>query len=499
MTLVHNTLEARYGCTLTFNNRAVSGYTMGTLGINGNIAAALADHADLYIISVGRNDCVADAAAYVGLPVQGYHFNSSMRAIEVMIREVRRTSPQADILLHTENPLSVYSSDADMRVYLLGLQRLAAAYGCEFTDGYAAFYAYGDYSGLMFDTTHPNAAGHALHATTIYAAFPATAALAPRTIPGFSTDGGLYTPETVDPTVGTFGWTVLNAPAVNGAGAWVNTGTWSGTNPTVTTTANDYAEFTFFGTELALSLSTAAADALVVDVTLDGAALWTNQSMTVLASTFQPYVIFTSARASGQHVLRITLKTGTMRLYHAAWLAGPPVVAATTGLRRMKAGRYYFNAHDSGSTAVTIFAAGDCYAVPLWVPTTTTFDQIAVNCTTLAASSTLTLGLFRADDYDQPGQRILVTAPLDSSTTGAKTATIAVTLTRGYYWLTVLALGGIPRVSATNQPTPLVAPTGLSVTNPLCGFVATAQAATPTTWVATTGAMTVPLIALRAI
>ncbi len=501
MTLVEDGLASRFpAASFSFINRSVSGYTMAALGVYGNIAAALADEADLYIVSIGRGDVVADGAAYAGMPVQGYRLPQSMRAVEAFIREVRRIVPQADILIHTENPASVYATDSDLRAYNAALSRLAAAYGCEFTDGYAAFYAAGDYSSLLSDAVHPSVAGHALHASTILAALPSDSNLPPRATSGFAAAGGLYSPQLVDPSRGSFGWQVQAAPGGTTAGSWVNTGTWSGTAPAVTSTAASYAEFTFTGTELALSVSTSAADAAHVVVTIDGAVVNADLDLALIPSTFQPLVVFASGLTAGQHTVRLALISGTLRIYRAAWLLAPPAVG-NGGLRRMRPGRYYTNPHDDGSTIGAApdggMGPGQAWVVPIWVPATTTFDRIACHVHNADPATTLTLGIYGSDDYDQPAGLILSTAAIPLTTGGWKEATISTTLEQGFYWLAVLNLVSWCAPYGTNEPSPLCSSSAQTVVNALNSYLATGQSTLPATWTSTVAATNAPLLALR--
>ena len=500
MTLVKNDLTTRFApATFTFNNRAVSGYTMAAHGISGTIASALADKADLYIVSVGRNDVVADGATYAGLPVQGYRLPQSMRALEVLVREIRRTVPQADILIHTENPAAVYATDGDLRAYNAALSRLAAAYGCEFTDGYGAFAALGDYSSLLSDAVHPSVAGHAVHAATILSALPSDSNLPPRATSGFAAAGGLHSPQLVDPSRGSFGWQVQAVPGGSSAGSWVNTGTWAGTNPAVTSTAGSYAEFTFTGTELALSVSTSAADAAHVVVTVDGAIVNADANLAVIPSTFQPLVVFAAGLTPGQHTVRLALISGTLRIYRAAWLLAPPA-AGNGGLRRMRPGRYYTNPHDDGTFGAAPdggMGAGQAWVVPIWVPTTTTFDRIACHVHNADPATTLTLGIYGADDYDQPAGLILSTASIPLTTPGWKGETISATLEQGFYWLAVLNLVSWCAPYGTNEPSPLCSSSAQTVVNALNAYLATGQSTLPATWTSTVAATNAPLLALR--
>lgn len=499
LTLVTNALATQFpAATVTQSNRSLSGATTALAAINGNVAQALADAGDLYVLSFGRNDVAADDTTYTG-PVQGYARPRSLRYYEVMIRLIRAQVPQADIVLLTENPASSYSGDGNMRTYQDGVRNLAAAYGCELADTYAAFGTSG-YDALLFDGVHPSPAGHQVYADTIMGRIPAALSDTATGKARASLPRGLRKPEGVDTSVGTEGWTVMNGSAPTSAYTTGGTG-WNPAYPPATSTAGDYMEVTFTGTDFGLRVDQTATAAPVVDIAVDGATTFADQSLYQSPSTFQLYQFLATGLSDGQHTIRLTLKSGTLRWYQAAWLAGAPATSAfgsPGGLRRMRPGFYYTNPHDPGSTTISYLNAGDAYVVPIWVPTQTTIDQLALNVTTAAAGSTITLALYDADGYDQPRTKLAQSAALDTSTIGWKAATVGLTLQPGYYWIGVLTLGGAPRVNGSNMPVPIVASVNGSLVNPLCGYVAVSQTALPTTWTGTAATSLVPMAALRA-
>jgi hypothetical protein len=181
-------------------------------------------------------------------------------------------------------------------------------------------------------------------------------------------NGGITAVTEVKTDTGFNGWVVRQAPGADQNGVWVNSGSWSGSNPYVTTTATDYVESTFVGTEFALRVSTASGDALVVDVVaVDGVTTQTNLNMTTLPSTFQPFVVLAKGLTPLQHKVKVTVKTGTFNVYQAAWLSAliPQVLPAE---RRMLGARHYGQvpyAPDTGAPA-----AGTCTLVPVFIPRT---------------------------------------------------------------------------------------------------------------------------------
>lgn len=500
MTKTLTALQARFPtATITQSNRAVSGATTATFGIPGTFATAISDAGDLYIIGFGRNDVQADDAGWGTQPVQGYRRPRSLRYFEVMIRTIRERVPQADILIVTENPAATYASDANMRTYQDGVRELAAAYGCELADTYAAYGTSG-YSSLLADTVHPSVAGHQVYADTVVARIPATPPAAAVGVAAAALAKGLRTPEAVDITSGTYGWTLMNGSAPTAAYTQTGAG-WNGTYPRETAGVNDYMEVVFTGTDLALRVDQTATAAPVVDISIDGVPTFTNQSLFLIPSAFQLFQFLATGLAPGQHTIRLTLKSGTLRWYQIAWLAGPPVASVfgtPSGLRRMASGRYYSNPHDpQGTSTIAFLSAGDMYVAPLWVPTATSFTKIAANVTTAAASSTITLGVYDADAYDQPRTLLFQSSALASATTGWKEETISQTLQPGLYWVSLLALGGAPRVNGSLQPHGAVASAAATLANPLAGYIATGSSALPATWTATAAASTAPLVALK--
>lgn len=259
--LICSTLATRYGVTVTKSNRAKSGYTTafalsiiqsGLGEAKPRFYLALDDAADLYVLSFGHNDIRSDQVS----PGTGYPQAASIGALEHMIRRIRTDLPWADILLLTEGPYNTASnaSNTQLLAYNQSMRRLAAAYGCEYADGYAAYLALGNYQGYIDGTNHPNDAGHALWASSVLARFPAAvsanlyAAGLRRDPPATSLYGAhRYTRSA---------WAYVPTTAGVGAGtpAFRTTGTWTGTAPYTSSTAGDKVSVVALGSEVLLNL-----------------------------------------------------------------------------------------------------------------------------------------------------------------------------------------------------------------------------------------------------
>lgn len=96
-----------------------------------------------------------------------------------------------------------------------------------------------------------------------------------------------------------------------------------------------------------------------------------------------------------------------------------------------------------GSRAINTASPGtNGQATALLVPRTVTLDRIGAEVTTLAAGSTVRLGVFSSDVYGRPAQVVLDAGTIDSSTLGYKEISISLVLTVGIYWLASVASSG---------------------------------------------------------
>jgi hypothetical protein len=102
------------------------------------------------------------------------------------------------------------------------------------------------------------------------------------------------------------------------------------------------------------------------------------------------------------------------------------------------AGRYYFPQFFIGTGSAGAVSAGRLYAVPIEIPTPTTFTKIGINVTTGATGSPAParLGIYK-DQKGVPGALVVDAGEVDVTTIAAVEATISKTLF-GRYWLAVI-------------------------------------------------------------
>jgi hypothetical protein len=91
---------------------------------------------------------------------------------------------------------------------------------------------------------------------------------------------------------------------------------------------------------------------------------------------------------------------------------------------------------------------------PLYIAKSTSINKLGLYVATLAASSTIRLGVFAnstASNSAYPGTLVVDAGSVDSTTTGSKVITLgtAITLNPGLYWLAAVAQGGAPVVYVT--------------------------------------------------
>lgn len=331
MILLAADLSERFGVTVTQTNNADSGATSFRVHSGQQVRDAINDNADLYIVSAfDKNDIGADVEPLA----PGYPSARSSAALERIIRTIRTNVPKADIIVMSTNPyVSGSSSNPKQQAKDLLSQQVAVAYGCEWVDCYAAFIALGDYSAYMYDSTHPNTLGHRLIADTILDHIPNTANL-PTTPPPAMPSYGLYDPEDVNSVVGEYGYVVLAAPTTAAGFTYATTG--AGWSSEATSTAGDYVEISGDSIELLLQVSTAAEDAAVVDLKIDGVTTRSNIALSSLGKQGAYWILLASGLTPGtNHTARLTLVSGTLRTYTAAGLmsgtpAFPPAIELQT-------------------------------------------------------------------------------------------------------------------------------------------------------------------------
>lgn len=323
MILLAADLATRFTNTVTQTNRAVGGRTLLTAHTFGDVASALTDAADLYLISFGKNDSQIYFNTQGGEYGPGYPRTYSIAAMERLVRRIRDRVPKADVVLILDNPYTTVSADNVLSLYHAEVERLAAQYGCELVDTHAAFKALGDFSALInADGVHPNTAGHRLMADTILEHFPADYT-GPAIAPGRPARLATLLPGKVDASKGNGGYVVASSTSVTGLTFTKTGASWTGTAPHVATAAGDYIEYTFTGTELHVNMSLALADAPIFDVAVDGVTVKTGADPRLAGSSIDSYVPVALGLTAAAHTVKITLASGTLRINQAATLAGP--------------------------------------------------------------------------------------------------------------------------------------------------------------------------------
>lgn len=110
-------------------------------------------------------------------------------------------------------------------------------------------------------------------------------------------------------------------------------------------------------------------------------------------------------------------------------------------------GRWYSGAE---TFAAIIFVTGKIYATPIYVPTRVAVSALGVNVTTQQASSGVRLGIYE-DNYGIPGAKIMATAEVATTGSGAADGVLADTpiIEPGWYWRVAAATspGTFPSVS----------------------------------------------------
>lgn len=81
---------------------------------------------------------------------------------------------------------------------------------------------------------------------------------------------------------------------------------------------------------------------------------------------------------------------------------------------------------------------------PMFIPYVIVIDRLAVKVNTLAAASTVRLGIYSDTGTAAPGALVLDAGTIDSTATGVKQITVSLTLPRGLYWRALVSQGGAP-------------------------------------------------------
>lgn len=113
-----------------------------------------------------------------------------------------------------------------------------------------------------------------------------------------------------------------------------------------------------------------------------------------------------------------TLRAGTVRTYPGY------ATAATVGL-----------APPCTTVTTAALTANRMYRVPVFVGGRRAFTSLQMQCSTLAASSHIRVGVYRCNDDGTSGALLQEGTILDTATTGVKSSTISLTLPGGTYYL----------------------------------------------------------------
>jgi hypothetical protein len=107
-------------------------------------------------------------------------------------------------------------------------------------------------------------------------------------------------------------------------------------------------------------------------------------------------------------------------------------------------GRYIFSdaVTANGTTGDQSLDRTIAYAFPVWITSAVTIDEMGVHCGSAVAGATCKVAIYSSDGSNLPDSRLALSASLDLSTTGAKTAAVSQSLTAGtMYWLVVKGTG----------------------------------------------------------
>jgi lysophospholipase L1-like esterase len=333
--LVCGDLGTRFGVTVTKSNRAVSGQSafwqmLPSIASPTRLTSAIADAADLYVISAGHNDIRSDLVS----PGTGYPLSASLAAVEHMVRRIRYEAPGADILISNEWPYTgtSFGSNTFLVPHSKGLARVAAFYGCGFVDFTAALAAKGVtgqnqpvddvYIHPTGDTwaQHPNSAGHRVWADAILAFLPdAATGTAPIAAAPTPPVGGLY-------AAARYGrWAsysnLTNGVRTYGTDGYRLIGTWAGSSALpVTGAAGDQIDCQFIGSECALRLDTGTGQG-TVKISVDAVDVYASIDLAT-HGTGQTYIPLTGLPV-GYHRVVVTVLSGSVTFRGLEVLTAP--------------------------------------------------------------------------------------------------------------------------------------------------------------------------------
>ena len=276
--LVCSTLGSRFGVTVTKDNQAQGGRTAWWEFVE-KWDAALTANSDVYVLGItGKNDASYEVLSSGLAKHQGMKQSSSLALIESKVRELRYKKPDADIILFSGNPYGTAYTTTNpvQKKYSRGLARIAAHYGVSYADGwgYTTKSAAGsDYAAasVLSDGVHPNSAGHAQLANAILALFPAdydpmryaTPALGGTQLPPriYSNKHAIAIKQLTGHSVTAYTDRILTPSFVGGS--------WTGTGPWTSSTANDLLIGKAKATDFSIRFTYGAGQG-VVDIIVNG-------------------------------------------------------------------------------------------------------------------------------------------------------------------------------------------------------------------------------------
>lgn len=129
----------------------------------------------------------------------------------------------------------------------------------------------------------------------------------------------------------------------------------------------------------------------------------------------------------------------------AAWLQHVHAVLPNAAHAQMPRSGCYITIL-GGNTGTGAPGASSLRASPIDLAAACTADRIGVEVTTLAASSTVRLGIYADGTDGLPGTLLLDAGTVDTTTTGFKEITISQALTAGRWWLAAVSQGAAPTV-----------------------------------------------------
>ena len=100
--------------------------------------------------------------------------------------------------------------------------------------------------------------------------------------------------------------------------------------------------------------------------------------------------------------------------------------------------------------SLSSFRGGAQYFIPFTALEDATIIGLEVYCSDAVANTTISLGIYASDDYNDVAAPLFTSSPISCATTGAKNASCKVQIKKGkVYWLSSLSIGGSPSFYCT--------------------------------------------------